>query len=83
MNNIPSLAELREWGYRRGEAYACRLALAREVIRNARKQKWQGMSDEEYSDLASDCAAVRKVIRSSLRSIERWAISGFGDWVPK
>jgi len=84
VSDIPSLAELREWGYRRGEAYACRLAEARNVLSQARKaHKNAGMSDAKHAQMSADCAHARKVIRSSLRSIERWRSGGFGEWVNK
>ena len=81
MSDISSLQELREWGYRRGEAYACRLAEARRVLSDARKrQKNLGILDAKYQELRDERAEARKVIRSSLRSLERWRAGGFGDW---
>ena len=39
MSDISSLQELREHGFRRGEAYACRLATARRILSEARRQR--------------------------------------------
>ena len=81
MSDISSLQELREHGFTRGEAYACRLATARRILSEARWQRKKfGLLDAKYQELTAECAAARKVIRSSLRSLERWERGQCGGW---
>ena len=79
--SIPSLKDLREWGYRRGEAYAYRLGHARRLVKQARAERKRfGIVDAKYIELTSQIAAARKVIKSTLCSIARWERGGCEDW---
>jgi hypothetical protein len=81
--SIPSLKDLREWGYRRGEAYACRLGMARQQRRQARATLRTKPSDVKHAQAIAELGEARRVIRTSLRSLERWADSECGDWPDK
>lgn len=83
-SNIESLVDLREWGYRRGEAYAYRLARARRLRYEARRRLRGGsLGAVREAQCMAECAEARKVINSSLRSMERWVRGGCGDWTKK